>query len=1156
MNGTSFANINASNGNLEISINTNAWNFDTTGNLTFPQGSIINEVDPFLTLSGAGSTEVNQTYSLVGGQYVGDTYPTYVIIDRGAYWDVFDTSPTFSYNYYKSFDLITWTKPGAYEGQDPPPIGVLSGPAFDLTINGNIWAFGSDGNTSFPAIGAANLGNSVTANFFIGSGNNLSNIQGANVSGEVANANYATYAGTLLTNAQPNITSVGTLSSLSVTGNITGGNLSTAGTITANGGSYGEVVATQFASVWGSGAGPNPYSIMQVRSSDGVSGLGMQAFTGSGTLYGNTNINFGLATIRDKDVPSNLVIKANIDSTGLNVTGIANISGNITGANLITGGIVSATGNIIASNVIANSTVFAVTANVSGNTNANIVNANYFYGDGSNISNLTLTGYAAGNTTEIQFNATGNFSANPNLTFNASTNLLTVIGNIAATSANIGNLVISGQTVAGIISTQDVNIETLNGSANINLLGGFNVHSGNLAVPPDFSVDATGRVTILVPVPEQYLGSVNIIGSPDGTEVPPQNYGVLLQQTGQQSTPSRIYNDGVANYAAYVGRRYNGTAAAPTAITGNQIISRVSATPYVGDTVTGWPTISTARIDFLSTESQSAANNGSKIQLWTTPQGTDVANIALVADFGLGGITMTGNVLPFVNDTYSLGNSTLRWIGGHFGNAGIFIQDNTTGDDGQIALDNNKLTFSNIDSLQVGNLQFTSTGIITVTDPAQDVLIGNPGDTGTTVIRNAGLEFPSGNVQTDAGIPTNQKGAALGVVPLNGATKIDSIYLPAGGLSYQGIWNASTNTPTLADGVGNVGDQWIVGTAGTANLGSGSITFALGDFAVYNSSNVWQDVPVGGTGVTSWGVTGNYRTGIVTLESSDITTALSANAIVNSKLQNSNVIVTSGAGLAGGGTINLGGNITLTANVRDITAGTGVTVTPSTGNYTIAIGQPVATTSSVQFGNVTVSSTIQATGNITGGNLSTANTVSVGGNIIGNNITANTLITANNITANGNINLTASGNVSLGSNANIHITGGNPGETLVTNGAGNLRWATPLGANTIIQSGDNTTVNVDFTYESLHLVYIPTGPVTITLSNYASGHTARVLVRYASPYTLNTGIANVQQSTDGTIIIPTTGSGGHKISGQQTVQLVYTCFDSTAANCYVATTFL
>jgi hypothetical protein len=56
----------------------------------------------------------------------------------------------------------------------------------------------------------------------------------------------------------------------------------------------------------------------------------MQAFTGSGTLYGNTAINFALATIRDKDVPSNLVIKANIDSTGLNVIG------NV-GANFFTG---------------------------------------------------------------------------------------------------------------------------------------------------------------------------------------------------------------------------------------------------------------------------------------------------------------------------------------------------------------------------------------------------------------------------------------------------------------------------------------------------------------------------------------------------------------------------------------------------------------------------------------------------------------------------------------------------------------------------------------------------------------------------------------------------------------------------------------------------
>ena len=69
---------------------------------------------------------------------------------------------------------------------------------------------------------------SITANIFIG------NIAGANVTGTVANANYSTYAGTVLTNAQPNITSVGTLSSLTVTGTITGGNIyANSGTIKA-----------------------------------------------------------------------------------------------------------------------------------------------------------------------------------------------------------------------------------------------------------------------------------------------------------------------------------------------------------------------------------------------------------------------------------------------------------------------------------------------------------------------------------------------------------------------------------------------------------------------------------------------------------------------------------------------------------------------------------------------------------------------------------------------------------------------------------------------------------------------------------------------------------------------------------------------------------
>jgi len=67
---------------------------------------------------------------------------------------------------------------------------------------------------------------------------------------------------------------------------------------------------------------------------------------------------------------------------------------------------------------------------------------------------------------------------------------------------------------------------------------------------------------------------------------------------------------------------------------------------------------------------------------------------------------------------------------------------------------------------------------------------------------------------------------------------------------------------------------------------------------------------------------------------------------------------------------------------------------------------------------------------------------------------------------------------------------------------------------------------------------------------------ARVIVRFATPYTINMGVANVQQTTEGLLTIPISGGGGHKIVGNQSVQLLYTCFDNTAGNCYVASTFL
>ena len=77
-----------------------------------------------------------------------------------------------------------------------------------------------------------------------------------------------------------------------------------------------------------------------------------------------------------------------------------------------------------------------------------------------------------------------------------------------------------------------------------------------------------------------------------------------------------------------------------------------------------------------------------------------------------------------------------------------------------------------------------------------------------------------------------------------------------GALKYAGTWNASTNTPTLASGVGVQGQYYVVSVAGSTNL-DGETAWQVGDWAVFNGS-VWQKVDGGSTGLlTTLTVTGN-----------------------------------------------------------------------------------------------------------------------------------------------------------------------------------------------------------------------------------------------------------------------------------------------------------
>jgi hypothetical protein len=76
---------------------------------------------------------------------------------------------------------------------------------------------------------------------------------------------------------------------------------------------------------------------------------------------------------------------------------------------------------------------------------------------------------------------------------------------------------------------------------------------------------------------------------------------------------------------------------------------------------------------------------------------------------------------------------------------------------------------------------------------------------------------------------------------------ISSITNAIGALNYKGTWNASTNTPTLADGTGAKGDYYVVSTAGTQTFGGVQLFFGLGDWIAYNGA-VWQRVEGGSDG--------------------------------------------------------------------------------------------------------------------------------------------------------------------------------------------------------------------------------------------------------------------------------------------------------------------
>jgi len=197
----------------------------------------------------------------------------------------------------------------------------------------------------------------------------------------------------------------------------------------------------------------------------------------------------------------------------------------------------------------------------------------------------------------------------------------------------------------------------------------------------------------------------------------------------------------------------------------------------------------------------------------------------------------------------------------------------------------------------------------------------------------------------------------------------------AGGLSYQGTWNASTNTPTLTSSVGVNGYYYIVSTAGSTNL-NGITDWQIGDWLLFNGS-VWQKIDQSNLVTSVNGQTGAVSVGTVTSVAATAGTGISVSGspitttgtlTITNTAPDQTVVLTAGTGINTSGTYP---NFTITNSSPDQTVAlTGAGTTSITGTY------PNFTITSNDQYSGTVTSVTAGTG-LTGGTITTSGTVAL-----------------------------------------------------------------------------------------------------------------------------------------------------------------------------------
>ena len=789
--------------------------------------------------------------------------------------------------------------------------------------------------------GNANLGNLAIANFFQGNANALFNIQGANVVGTVANANYSTYAGTVLTNSQPNITSVGTLSSLVVSGNANVGGILTDNYYYAN----GSPVDFQQA------AGSNTQVQFNNNNDFGASAnFTFNTATDTLTVTGNANVTGHVNAANINSGSAALTITANGQVTNFYANGITAFPANVSAPNFIGNVVGNISGNITvpgantqvlfndaglagASNAFTfnkSSNVLTVSGNISSQnaTLGNLATANYV-----NVANdLTVTGNGSANNFNAGNLLTANFvtgtlttASQPNITTVGTLGSLSVTGNVGAGNVNGGNLVTANFLAGTLTTAAQPNITSVGNLSSLEVTGNI-LTSANLVT--DLIVGRTTSISIAAAGSNQ-----NVYLKPSGSGAV-DVWGAVI---GNVATPVASTDAATKGYvdAAVEGLHIHAPCAAATpntlATISSGTVTYNNGTAGVGATLTTTGTYAT--IDGVN-----IATVGTRVL---------VKNEANAAHNGIYVYT-SSTVLTRADDF----NTPTEMGGGDF----TFVQAGTLyNDTGWVMTD----PVTTVGTSPVNFVQFSGAGTYTA---------------GTGLTLN-GTEFSISNTTVTAGAYGNGDYVATFTVNAQGqltAAANTAITANAANLSGTTL-NANIVNSSLTS-VGTLGSLTVSGNASAGNVNAGNLltaNFVTGTL----TTNAQPNITSVGT-LTSLDVSGNASAGNVNAGN-----LLTANFVAGTLTTAAQPNITSVGNLS---SLTVSGNLT----AANVDGGNLVSANFLTGTLTTA-AQPNIT-------SVGTLSSLSVTANVAAGNLTTGGALSVTGNAnVGNLGTAQVLASAN-----------------------------------------------------------------------------------------------------------------------------------------------------------------